>query len=107
MYSKRSIAVYYLKTTFFVDVIALIPYFMHIYLQETSVHSGLWRLYYLKVVRLIFSRSINNSIDVIFSGKGFMEQHGFFYKKTRNYAIMFILYVKYALSLHMMACMWI
>ena len=36
-----------------------------------------------------------------------MEQHGFFYMKTKNYAIMFILYVKYALSLHMMSCMWI
>ena len=27
--------------------------------------------------------------------------------KTKNYAIMIILYVKYALSLHMVSCMWI
>ena len=72
MYNKRSIAIYYLKTTFFVDLIALVPYFMQFYLymtaQVTSMEEGLWRVYYLKVVRLIFKSSKNNSLDLIFGG---------------------------------------
>ena len=72
MYNKRSIAIHYLKSTFFVDLIALVPYFMQLYLymigKETSMDEGLWRVYYLKVVRLIFKSSKNNSLDLIFGG---------------------------------------
>ena len=66
VHNRRTIAKYYLKTTFFVDIIALIPYFMQYYIEfHGKENDFMTNLYYLKIVRLLFSRSINNSIDLL------------------------------------------
>ena len=67
IYSKRKIACYYLRTTFFIDFISLLPYFCYYFITNNAEENPKWIfLYYFKSVRLLFSKSINRSIDHIF-----------------------------------------
>ena len=74
VHNRRTIAKYYLKTTFFVDIIALVPYFMYFIFEFYGKEiDSMTYLYYLKVVRLLFNRSLNNSIDLLLGEKNLME----------------------------------
>ena len=76
IFNHRKIALYYVKTTFFIDIISLIPYFLYwpITNYGEDEDGDFWvYFYYLKVVRLLFSRSINHSIDTIFNRIGVFE----------------------------------
>lgn len=59
----KIIAYIYLRTTLIVDLVSLIPFFLNWFVHKGG---GEWQaLYYLKVVRLLFSRSINVSVSRI------------------------------------------
>ena len=62
MYSNKRIAMYYLRTTFFIDLISIFPTFMYF----SIVNDHYVHLYYLKVLRLIFSRTITSTVDLVF-----------------------------------------
>ena len=58
------IARFYFQSTFIVDIIALLPFFLHKFIYY-GPEGWVW-VYYLKGVRLLFHRSINRSIEEIF-----------------------------------------
>ena len=106
VFSHRRIALYYIKTTFFVDLVSLIPYFLYWPITQYGEEEPLWvYVYYLKVVRLLFSRSINHTIDTIFTQIGVYEQ--LLSMRTKNYIMMLAVFVKLVLNVHCLTCMWI
>ena len=59
----RIIAYIYLRSTFFVDFVALLPYFLNWLVFHGPV--GWQYIYYLKGIRLLANRSINVQIDLL------------------------------------------
>lgn len=60
VYDIKIIAYIYLRTTFFVDLISLLPFIVNWFIMRGGNIEGEWQsFYYLKIVRLLFSRSIN------------------------------------------------
>ena len=87
-------------------MVSLIPYFCYWPIIEYGEDNSFWvYLYYLKVVRLIFSRSISYSIDTIFNQTGVYDQN--LAKRFINYIQMAVVYIKFMLQLHSLTCTWI
>ena len=106
VFSHRRIALYYIKTTFFVDLVSLIPYFLYWPITQYGEEEPYWvYVYYLKVVRLLFSRSINHTIDTIFTQIGVYEQ--ILSRRIKNYTLMLAVFVKLVLNVHCLTCLWI
>ena len=77
-------------------MVSLIPYFCYWPIIEYGEDNSFWvYLYYLKVVRLIFSRSISYSIDTIFNQTGVYDQN--LAKRFINYIQMAVVYIKFML----------
>ena len=98
IFNHRVIALYYIKTTFFIDIVSLIPYFLYWPITKYGIEEekSWWvYFYYLKVVRLLFSRSINHSIDTIFTKIGAYDQS--YTLRFKNYMLMLVVYMKFIL----------
>ena len=64
-------------------------------------------IYYLKVVRLLFSRSINVSVSRILSRVGAKNVDYLKFTAKHNFAIMITLLAQLYLQLHAMAMIWL
>lgn len=106
IFKKRKIALYYIKTTFFIDFISLVPFFLYQPITEFGEENLNWqRVYYLKVIRLFFSSSINQSIDTIFKQIGIKDQS--YSLKHKNRILVMAIYMKFSLQIHCLTCIWI
>lgn len=65
IYDLRKIAIYLMRTTFFIDFVALIPFFMYPLINTAGEKEYIYYLYYLKVIRLLFNRSVNDDIEKV------------------------------------------
>ena len=88
----KKIAMSYLSTTFFPDIISLIPLMLYyVYFEYPQVWE---KLYYLKWVRLVFSRSINTTVNRLV---GKFEDFYQLSISLRNWSLMLSLIAKLAL----------
>ena len=94
VYDLRKIGCKYLRTTFLIDILSLAPFFAQYYVDNDP--NWAW-LYYLKVIRLLFSRSINNSVDEIFKIVGHDKENFFKIKLWHNYILIVVIYLKFFL----------
>ena len=104
VYDLRKVACKYLHTTFVIDILSLAPFFAQYYVDNDP--NWAW-LYYLKVIRLLFSRSINNSVDEIFKVVGHDKANFFMIKLWHNYILIVVIYLKFFLQMHALTCLWI
>ena len=61
-------------------------------------------MYFLKVVRLFFSRSLNKTVDMLFNHANTKVMAR---RRCKNFILMLIIYIKFCLHVHMLNCLWI
>lgn len=102
----RKIAVYLLRTTFLIDFLSLVPFFCHNLIQTKEYNSGLYYIYYLKVLRFVFRRSVKNDIETIIKTLIFQDQLNYMVFVYNNIGYLFLMF-RYLVKLHQQTCIWI
>ena len=100
VYDIKIIAYIYLRTTFFVDLISLLPFIVNWFIMRGNQEAEWQSFYYLKIVRLLFSRSINLSVERIMLKMRQKSSDIVHITASHNYVIMLTLYLKFLLQIN-------